>query len=288
MRITSRVSSLLILVVLWSGSVFAQQKTPQDLLGSYLFRFEWGGVRIELKSDGTFTSQASSCTSVTTESGPYSVSQDVITFTGEKLTSRNYGDHEKEIDLRKRKARKKILGTDEPFKVEQSELRVVRWGERIYLMNVRGFEQFIDAINLGFEPRQVDGYRAMYGEFLLREGDENKQVTGAPALPVEFLSMILSAPVITTVVKVETIDNKTIATLDRGSSDGLRKDMTLVPVSNDAFFFRGFWLLSVDQQSAKLYVGDEVKVGYQFTTRVEGVSRYAWLSPRALHLRLTD
>ena len=58
--------------------------------------------------------------------------------------------------------------------------------------------KFIGAINLGFEPREVEGYRAYYGQFYLRVGDENKAIDGRPPLPKEFLDNLLSAPVIAT------------------------------------------------------------------------------------------
>jgi hypothetical protein len=192
-----------------------------------------------------------------------------------KITTKGFGDS-KEVDLRKPKARKKLLGTDEPFRPEQFDIRVIKWDQRTYLMDEANFESFVDFINLGFEPRYVETYRPFYGAIYLREGDEKKDVVGAPSLPSKFLSMILGAPVTATILQIETSDNKTIATVDRGSKNGLRKDMTLVTESdNGSLFFRGYWVLSVDEQSAKVQVFDGVKVGDKLTTRVKDVSRYA-------------
>jgi hypothetical protein len=223
-RIT--LASLLILGL--SLSATAQQKN--DLVGSYLFRFEWGGTRLTLNASGRFKEESSDCTGVTTSSGPYSISNATLRLTTSKITRRDNGE-KKEHDLTKRKERKKHLDTDEPFAPSTDELQVVRWGERVYLMSSKSFEDFIDGINLGFEPRQVDGYRALYGFILLREGDEGKPVNGPPPLPSDVLTSLLPAPVTATVLNTEGIENKIIATIDKGSDDGLRKGMSLVSVS---------------------------------------------------------
>lgn len=278
MRIALGLIIILNFVFALGEPVVAQQRLPKDLVGSYLFRFEWGGTRIKLNSNGTFSKESSSCTSVTTESGLYSFSEDIVHFTVLKITMRSFSDM-KEIDLRKRKARKEFLDTDEPFKPEQHELRVIRWGERTYLMDTSEFGRFIDAINLGFEPRKVDGYRALYGHILMREGDEDKEVVGPPSLPAEFLKLLLSAPITAKVLQLEITGNKSIATVDRGSRDGLREGMTLVPESSTAaLHFQGYWVLSVDEQSAKVQVFDGVQVGDKLTTRVADVSRYTRLN----------
>ncbi|HET6889839.1 MAG TPA: hypothetical protein VFH31_01955 [Pyrinomonadaceae bacterium] len=200
----------------------------------------------------------------------------MLRFRTTKITTRGHEENAKEIDLRKRKARKEILDTDEPFEPTEDELRVIRWGKRIYVMDANQFEAFIDGINLGFEPRQVGGYRPLYGIILLREGDELKQVSGQPSLPAQFLSMLLPEPVTATVMRVEKINNATIATVDRGKRDGFRKGMTLVTESNsDSWYFEGSWVVSVDETTSEVEVYDDVKVGDKFTTRIRDVSRYA-------------
>src|SRR5258705_12042351 len=259
-------------------SVSAQQRVPSELIGSYLFRFQWGGTRITLNSDGTFLKQTSNCTSIYGQSGPYSVSNDRLSLTTLKITVRGFGDDAKEIDLRKRKARKEILETDEPFKPEQSEIRIVRWGPRIYLMSDSYRASFIEAINLGFEPREVDGYRPLYGEILLREGHENKDAVGLPSLPDVFLANLLSAPITATVVSLETANNKTIATINQGSLSGLKVGTILVPESNeDPFDVPRYEVLSVSEQSSKVAVFGRIKVAEQLTTRVKDVKFYAQL-----------
>ena len=264
--------TLTFLLILGLGlSVGAQQNN--DLVGSYLYRFEWGGTEIMLKANGSFVSHSSNCTSVFTYSGQYSVTGNILSMTTTRMSIRSFSDN-KQHDLTKRKARKEYLDTDEPFKPETDSLQIVRWGERIYLMDPQQFGGFVEAINLGFEPREVDGYRAFYGSIYLRIGDENKPVDGPPSLPKEFLAQLLPVPITATVTNVETIENRVIATIDRGSADGLRKDMTLVTADSESFYYEQHWVISVESQTAKVQVWKDVKVGSQLTTRISDARRY--------------
>ena len=267
--LTRLIKAFLLLLAL-SISTVGQQN---DLIGSYLFRFEWGGERITVNPNGKFISQSSDCTSVTTSSGSYTVVNDVLRLTTKKESLRSFSDN-KEHDLTKRKARKEYLDTDEPFKPYTRELQIVRWGPRVYLMDRRLLSKFIEAINLGFEPREVDGYRAYYGAIFLREGDERKPIVGTPTLPEEFLRDLLPAPVIATVVQVDKTENNAIATIDRGSDDGLRKEMSLVTVGNESFFYETHWIISVEPHTAKVQIWKDIRIGDKLTTRVPNPDRY--------------
>ena len=268
----SRLTLTLLLILGLSVLSDAQQKN--DLVGSYLYRFEWGGEELTLKSNGSFISHSSNCTSVFTSAGPYTVTNNILSLTTTKMSVRSY-DEKKGHDLTKRKVRKQILDTDEPFKSDTEELQIVRWGERIYLMHLRQFGGFVAAINLGFEPREVDGYRAFYGEVFLRVGDENRPVYGPPHMPVEFLNQLLSAPITATVINVESAGLRTIATIDRGSDDGLRKDMPLVTADSESFYYEQHWIISVEPHTATVQIWNDVKVGAQLTTRISNVRRYS-------------
>ena len=262
MRRLIRLKLAFAVVAVTSISAVAQQQ--HDLVGSYLVRSEWGGTEITLKKNGTFTSASSNCTSVVTEHGRYSVSNNIVRLKATKQTWRNYG--EKDIDVTRGKARKKHIG-DEPFKPETLDLHVIRWGERIYLSHPDSFGFFIKAINLGFEPRLVDGYRANYYAPFLRIGDEKKPVTGAPSLPEEFLRHILAAPIEATVVEVKVEGNHKIVTIDRGSADGLKLEMPLVPTTPISFF--DFHLItSITEHSAQVEVYANINVGDKLTTRI--------------------
>jgi hypothetical protein len=272
MHTARKLTSLVILIAGAAIPALAQPST--ELVGSYLFRFEWGGTRLRLKHDGTFIKESSDCTGVTTAAGPYFCQNGLCEFTTKKLYRRENSE-KKQHDLTKAKERKRYLDTDEPFRPSRYQLQVIKWKDRIYLMDSTEFESFIDAINLGFEPRAVDGYRPLYGYFYLREGDENKSVEGRPPLPNEFLANLLPAPITATVVKLETVDGKSIATIDRGSADGLRNEMPVVEVERKSFYYDNYWIISVDVHSAQVQVSGDVKVGDQLSTRVSDVRKYA-------------
>jgi len=83
MRTAHKLASLLILIAGVAIPALAQQST--ELVGSYLFRFEWGGTRLTLKHDGTFIKESSDCTGVTTAAGPYFCQNGLCEFTTKKL-----------------------------------------------------------------------------------------------------------------------------------------------------------------------------------------------------------
>jgi hypothetical protein len=264
MNVLHKFALALIFIPLLTIEVCAQQNF--GLAGSYLFSFGSGGGKITLKTNGTFTAESGSCTGVTTASGPYSISNGVVHFRTVQLSMRSFDDN-KERDLTKRKNRKKYLEIDEPFVPESWEIRIVRWGDRAYLIDEKSFDSFIDAINVGFEPRDRDGYPALYGEIYLRQGDEFKPVSGPPSLPADILKGLLAAPVVATVLQVEGSNDQSVATIDRGSANGLKRGTTLVAVSSPRFYER-YYIESVTDRSATLRVFGGVKVGDQLTTRV--------------------
>ena len=259
----------IVLVAAFSISVSAQQNL--DLAGSYLFLSEWGGTKITLKKNGTFTSQSSSCTGVTTQSGPYTVSNGVVSLTTLKLTERAYEEN-KERDLTKRDARKKYLHTAEPFAPFSRELQVIKWGARVYLLDAGTLGTLVHAINLGFEPRSVDGYRAFYGVIYLREGDESKPVDGAPPLSIELLANLLPSPVIGTVVEID--GDRAVAKINRGRADRLKEGMLLVPVVS-TLHFEGYVIDSVTDHTAEVHFYTGIKLGDQLSTRVPNALVYA-------------
>jgi hypothetical protein len=261
----------LLFTLLLSVATVGQQKS--DLVGSYLSHFEFGGIRINLKEDGTYVLHSSNCTSVITDTGRYSVANGVLSLNPQKETFRSFEDN-KEHDVITRKARRKYLDTDEPFVPETEYFQIVRWGERVYLFNANSFGGFVDAINLGFEPRDSDGYRPYYGNYLLREGDEKKPVDGPPPLKKELLDLLLPAPVIATVIKVETIGNDTLATIDRGSDDGLRKEMSLVTADSESYYYEPHMVVEVEPHYSKVKIWKTIKVGDKLTTRVADPKRF--------------
>ncbi|MGL6197044.1 MAG: hypothetical protein ACRC2T_19705 [Thermoguttaceae bacterium] len=65
------------------------------------------------------------------------------------------------------------------------ELIPIRWNDRHYLIQVDKIDEFCDAINAGFEPRDEK-----LGRFFLKTGDENKKTTGFPELPEKYTPLL--------------------------------------------------------------------------------------------------
>jgi hypothetical protein len=118
----------------------------------------------------------------------------------------------------------------EGFEGIAPELIPMVWGQRHYLIPRDGVIQFANAINAGLEPNGRRGGRSEY--FLLKRGDENGLVDGAPPLPAEYAAYILKDPINANILSVnETHLEKsrriTSVTLDVGSATGLKKGMEL-------------------------------------------------------------
>ena len=78
----------------------------------------------------------------------------------------------------------------EGFQGIAPELVPLVWGERHYLIPPNGFIDFANAVNAGFETRHSVSRR-----FFLREGDELKEVKGAPNLPSQYSGYLLEKPI---------------------------------------------------------------------------------------------
>ena len=81
-----------------------------------------------------------------------------------------------------------------------SSLLHVRWGERNYLLADEDLKPFVNAVNSGREPQKFCIPRC--GSFLLREGDDQKPVSGLPDLPAEYRRLLLDHPIVGRVVSV--------------------------------------------------------------------------------------
>lgn len=120
-------------------------------------------------------------------------------------------------------------------------VRIVRWGERRYLIPLRGLMGFAAAINLGTEPG-----RTFHGGFLLRNGGESIQVTGLPELPAEVVALIRKQPLEARIQAVgvtqeSAVGSKTTVLLDVGSCQGAVPDLELsakAPQAGDAVIVR--------------------------------------------------
>jgi len=106
-----------------------------------------------------------------------------------------------------------------------TELLLVSWGERHYLIPVTQILEFINAINAGFEPRKT-----VSGFFFLKWGDEYKPVAGKPKLPPEYADYLLENPIQARITlqqgtRVEGNAVRSTVVLDVGKAQGVRVGM---------------------------------------------------------------
>jgi hypothetical protein len=111
----------------------------------------------------------------------------------------------------------------------------VAWGARRYLIPADDLIGFCNNVNEGREPRM-----GRYGFYLLRRGDEEKEVAGFPHVPDEFRSYLLDEPIEATITAIGAFTTRpsvcewnfkdTPVSLDAGSNKGLRPGMELVVI----------------------------------------------------------
>jgi hypothetical protein len=112
------------------------------------------------------------------------------------------------------------------------ELVAIPWGTRVYLVPADDVIGFCNDVNAGAEPRTD-----VHGGYLLRKGDDQKEVSGDPDLPAEYRDCLLKEPVEATVLEVRDFTLRpsvsdwkfrdTPLTLAAGSEQGLRLGMRL-------------------------------------------------------------
>lgn len=241
------------------------------LAGTYVTGHRFGGRSITLKEDGTYSEGSGSCTSTTEESGKYRFSDGVLRFTILKYTGKQNDDDAEEVDLFDPQARKEFFGYGDEEKVEplttEYSLLPVKWGERIYLIYEHDLQDFSNAINLGLEPRPSLSSEPYYGSFFLREGDEQKGVSGKPSLPAEWQSFLLGEPVRGEIVAIEEQGEDKIGIINRGRQDGLKVGMKLISKDEEPTpWSKEGIVLAVEETTAKVQIFD-LKVGDTVSTR---------------------
>jgi len=271
---TRKVPLLLCLICLLIRVNLATQQTlsPSELAGTYYAGHNFGGSSITLKADGSYSDSSASCTFTTEESGTYLLSDGVLQFKILKYTGKQNGS-EQEVDLFDSQARREFFGyrDDEkvvPLKTEYA-LLPLKWGERIYLVDEKDLGNFTSAINFGLEPRSEMRSEPYYGSFYLRQGDEQKEVSGSPPLPEKWLALLLSKPVTATIVGIEGDGQERVATINKGSRAGLKVGMKLIGKDEEPSPWSATGLFSVEAKSAKMRVGPESKIGDKLTTKYE-------------------
>jgi hypothetical protein len=120
---------------------------------------------------------------------------------------------------------------------KEFRLLPIEWSGRIYLIDEKELKSFVDAINLGIEPRQWlrsdSTVSPWFGSFYLRSGDQKKKVVGSPALPKKWLPFLLRRPSVASVISVQNVREEKYGivsrvTINKGTKDGLKIGMLLV------------------------------------------------------------
>lgn len=148
----------------------------------------------------------------------------------------------------------------------------------MYLIWEKGLINFCNAINLGFEPSnvelnyiaQITGIDLYFGLLYLRNGDEHKIVNGFPELPEDYQSYLLPKPLVGKLLKVETQGNKTFAQINLGRRDGIKEKMQLYVEQKTDRRFTIFVVESVQENTSQAEGYSEVKLDDKVFTRYQG------------------
>lgn len=260
---TARTGKLVILAVMFwlvAGIQVSSQSvnSSNNISSKYKTGFMFGGGSITLNPDGSFEHDSGSCTTTTREVGTYSVAEGTIQFKILKYTGKN-NDDEKEVDLFDAKSRREFFHYSEDEKDDSPKtefpLNLVKWGDRTYLISETDLASFTAAINLGVEPGKEELSLTYYGDFFLREGDEEKNAAGKPSLPSKYQYLLLNEPINAMIVSIQAVDNEkeSVATIDKGRLNGVKVGMSFISKDQDPdFCCKSAVVLSVQDTSAKI------------------------------------
>jgi len=233
-----------------------QQSTGNKLVGTYLTGHLFGSSALTLQADGTYVMRSRDCTLEYIRSGAYVTSSEVLHFKIVKYVAKGHGS-EHEIHLLDPIERKAVYGrySDEIQMETEFELLPIRWSDRIYLIDGDDLSSFVNAVNFGPEPRSELSSQPYYGSFFLREGDQHKKVSVAPKIPDKWRSVLLSRPVVATIVALRGDAKGTLATLNKGTKSGLRVGMRLLNENEEPSPWSRAEIVSVTKKSAIIRTG---------------------------------
>ncbi len=179
----------MLVVLTYALASFAFSQTDESsaasragISGTYTFGHRFGGFSLTLAEDGTYSSEASDCTTVYTEQGSYTLTNNTLTLTVRTSATRPPSSPEDAARTNSENNTNES-DTNTPANDTVRRLMIVRWGARLYLIEECDLLTFNSAINAGEEPREAGQVESYSGTFYLRVGDEEKSVTGIPELP---------------------------------------------------------------------------------------------------------
>lgn len=146
------------------------------------------------------------------------------------LYDRNYGT----VVLRQGRLRLSFTFANkrQGFQGIAEEFIPVSWGDRKYLIPSDDVVGFCNEVNDGSEPRT-----SLHGSYLLRDGDEQKEVAGVPTVPSQFEPYLLAGPIEAVITEIGDFTTRpslgewkfqdTVVTLNVGKRDGILPGMEL-------------------------------------------------------------
>ncbi len=153
----------------------------------------------------------------------------------------------------------------------------ISWGDRKYLIPADDIVGFCNNVNKGSEPRAE-----LHGNYLIRNGDENKKATGFPNIPKEFKPYLLENPIQAEIVSVGKYTTKpsvcewkfkeTPVSLNAGKKQGLLPGMELNVFKPDNIV-ESVKITKVGEENSEALmtqVGEEElgpKIGWKLSTR---------------------
>jgi len=256
-----------------------QEEVFKKFAGTYITGHEFGGGSLTLEGDGRFSigSGSDDGTQVFT-SGTFTLSERQLHFKVLKQTGKR-GNEGSEFNLLDPKENKQFYEDDSDEIKRVFTMWPVEWSGRIYLLYDEDLKHFADAINLQIEPRATltssHYVSPWYGAFYLRSGDEQKKASGKPQLPDAWLSYLLDKPITGTVISIEEVKrlqfNTTfVATINRGSRDGLKVGMRLITRDEEPSPWFGTEVISVGEKASQIRIqmaSAELKVGDRVFSR---------------------
>lgn len=265
-KLSASLSALLIILLLPQLVSHAQDGRRPDLVGRYSYSHEFGGSSVTLAEDGSYTAVGVDCTESYTFKGSYVVNDGVVVLTPKSGAKQQHGSTTEETIFPPKDA-------TAAAETKAERYVLITWGERHYLVGEDDVRAFCNAANLGVEPRKdmwkdaeyMSIYRLAYlGIFYLRDGDEEKQVTGLPEVPAQWKSYLLKKPVGARVLSVEA--DRT-ATISAGVRQGLKVGMLLAVEGDDApSIWSGAEVISVGEAASKVR-GVGLAVGARVSTK---------------------
>ncbi len=247
----------LLLITASAQSNNSATATVKEFVGQYVFSSGYVGANYKLTDDGKFEYSTFSdcCDPVWGQIGTYALKDNQLHF---KISKKTLNKYDLLDPKQMTEAYRKLYDyKGEDFKIKDIEteydMQIVKWGERVYLIEPERLHLFAAAVNFGIEPRGgIINENYLTTRFYLRRGDERKPVSGKPSLPEPLLSYLQDSPLKVTITKIEEQEKEKIYTINKGSANGIKAGMSLVGENVEPDYDNFLWVISVDANSAKV------------------------------------